>query len=487
MKRILGSLILIFVLALNLMPVAAQDDDTGTPIEFSGTVEAITATTITVSGVTVDISSLDSSVVSVLETGMVITIDGNLEGTVVIAITVVLPDGVQPEATEVPDDDDDTPTDTDGGILLNTFIVTYGGSSFDGTNTTFTYIVTGTGESPDLSHFDVGIPTCPEALVVVAYSPTDAFSTGVDPTTGVDGAKWDMPLGVNSSRTYSITFAGSVAVGSITVAVKDGDGSFLGTLPGPSCEEALITVQTFISRDGGTTWTSADSAPGLEVPVDTDSILVRFVATNTGTAALTGINLTGTSYDTSTCTVPATLEAGASFDCTVELTTIGTGQQSVVTTVTGTLNGTAESASDTAFYFVGDLDDDDDDGIVIVIEGPVTSIEGTTIVIFGFNIVLADDDPLITVIQIGDFLRIEGNWDDDNPIIIAIIIIFIDIDVFVFDGLVWRDQGNCNNAPPPWAPANGWRRRCETPRGGGSGSGRGRSGGSSGRGRSGGS
>ena len=28
--------------------------------------------------------------------------------------------------------------------------------------------------------------------------------------------------------------------------------------------------------------------------------------------------------------------------------------------------------------------------------------------------------------------------------------------------IIWQDDGkNCGNPPPPWAPANGWRRRCE--------------------------
>ena len=26
---------------------------------------------------------------------------------------------------------------------------------------------------------------------------------------------------------------------------------------------------------------------------------------------------------------------------------------------------------------------------------------------------------------------------------------------------IWLDNGNCNNPPPDWAPANGWRARCE--------------------------
>ena len=368
MKRILVSLILIFILTLHLIPAGAQDTTTGTPIEFSGTVETITATTITVSGVTVDISSLDSSVVAVLETGMVITIDGNLEGTVVIAITIVLPDGVQPEATEVPE-----------------------------------------------------VTEVPEA----------------------------------------------------TEEPGDDDDD----------EESGVSIQIFISVDGGTTWVSSDSDVEAD---DGDDVLVRFVVLNLSGSSFTGIDLTGTSLDISLCEIPDSLEDGEDFDCTVTITVEGDFDDfAVIVVVSGQLNGIVIVISQDVD--ISEDDDDNDDGIVIVIEGPVTSIEGTTIVIFGFNIVLAEDDPLLLVIQIGDVLRIEGDWDDDSPIIIAIIIIFVDIDVFVFDGQVWRDQGNCNNAPPPWAPANGWRRRCETPRGGGSGgsgSGRGRGRGRSGRGSS---
>jgi uncharacterized membrane protein YgcG len=132
----------------------------------------------------------------------------------------------------------------------------------------------------------------------------------------------------------------------------------------------------------------------------------------------------------------------------------------------------------------------DDDAIIIVIEGPVEAININIITIYGVNIVLSPNDPLLTVIQIGDVIRIEGAMDHDDDgltiVIIAITIIFVDVDVFVLDGDVWRDEGNCGNPPPPWAPANGWRRRCEGGGGSGGGGGRGGSGrGGSGRGRGG--
>ena len=126
----------------------------------------------------------------------------------------------------------------------------------------------------------------------------------------------------------------------------------------------------------------------------------------------------------------------------------------------------------------------DDDDVVIVIEGPVMAIQINIITIYDIDIAVAPNDPVLTVIQIGDIVRVEGilyspgdDDDDDDDFsgiligigdadiditIIAITIIIVDIDVFIGDdGAVWRDDGECANPPPPWAPAHGWRARCE--------------------------
>lgn len=127
----------------------------------------------------------------------------------------------------------------------------------------------------------------------------------------------------------------------------------------------------------------------------------------------------------------------------------------------------------------GDDDDDDFDGIIIIIEGPVRAIQANIIVIYQFNIVLQPDDPNLTVIRIGDVIRVEGalsRGDDDdddslqinvdgtiNIVIISINITFINVQVFInTDGRTYRNDNNCNNPPPDWAPAIGWRRRCQT-------------------------
>lgn len=118
----------------------------------------------------------------------------------------------------------------------------------------------------------------------------------------------------------------------------------------------------------------------------------------------------------------------------------------------------------------------DDVPVIIVIEGPVKAININIITIYNINIEVRADDPILTVIRVGDFIRVQGNLVSSGAtiVIVAINIIIVDTDVVVVDGsLVWRDDGNCRNPPPPWAPANGWRRRCQrnTDRGSGSGSG----------------
>ena len=154
-----------------------------------------------------------------------------------------------PTATFTP-----TPTNTsapvtcEAGVLVHNFRVAYVGRVYDpATNqTTFTYLVCGTGTPPDLSHFDIEIPVCIPALNVVATNPTDAVSFGTDPTTGINGIKWDSPLLTTATRTYSITFAGDVAEGSVQVAVKGGDGFTAASLPGASCDVTSTPPVTII-------------------------------------------------------------------------------------------------------------------------------------------------------------------------------------------------------------------------------------------------
>lgn len=459
-------IVLLLVLCLPILSLAQDTTPTVTPtIEFTGTVDGITATTITVGGLVVDITSLDPAFVAELTPGTFVNVSGTLENSIVIAISVEL---VAAQPTQTPEATQEPP-DSSGGLQLNAFRVSYGGRVFDGTNTTFTYAVVGTGSRPDLSHFDVEIPLCTPELVVVSTSPASPVTFGVDPTTGIDGVKWDQPLQVTDSRAYSITFAGDVPEGSVLVAVKDGDGFTSGTLPGPACSEASIVVDKLVSADG-ITWVHADSAPGPEVEL-TGEVYFRFEVMNDGTVPLTGITLTDSLYDTTSCEFPAELQPDQTRVCEIGPFPVEAEQHTNTATVTALYETETVTDSDDANYYGGDLPDDmdDDDSVIIVIEGPVQSINANIITIFDIDIEIDASDPLLTVIQIGDEIRVEGDWvGGPNVTVIAINIVIIDVDIYVNDtGDVWRDAGNCGNPPPPWAPAHGWRARCE---GGGFGS-----------------
>jgi hypothetical protein len=100
---------------------------------------------------------------------------------------------------------------------------------------------------------------------------------------------------------------------------------------------------------------------------------------------------------------------------------------------------------------------------VIVVEGPVEAINGDIVTIYGIDIALNPDDPLLTVIEVGDVLHVEANYDTTATIIVAVTAepVSENVNVNPDTGETWRDDGSCANPPPPWAPANGWRRRCE--------------------------
>ncbi|MBL8161859.1 MAG: hypothetical protein JNJ61_07715 [Anaerolineae bacterium] len=172
---------------------------------------------------------------------------------------------------------------------------------------------------------------------------------------------------------------------------------------------------------------------------------------------------------TPTPTMTPTVSPTSTPEGTPEATPEGTPEATPEATPEGTPEATPEATPD-----------DDDDTIIIVIEGPVEEININIIVIYGIEIELDVDDPLLLIIKIGDIVRIEGSVSDDDDddddskiIIIAITVIIINVDINIETGEVWRDDGDCSNGPPPWAPANGWRRRCEGNGGGNPGNGNG--------------
>ena len=101
-----------------------------------------------------------------------------------------------------------------------------------------------------------------------------------------------------------------------------------------------------------------------------------------------------------------------------------------------------------------------------MVEGPVEAIIVNVIVIYGIEIELDPDDPILTVIEVGDTVRVEGSVTEQDgvTVIVAVTVVIVNVEIYIGgddNGDIWVDDGNCQNPPPPWAPAWGWRRKCE--------------------------
>lgn len=127
--------------------------------------------------------------------------------------------------------------------------------------------------------------------------------------------------------------------------------------------------------------------------------------------------------------------------------------------------------------------------IRISIQGPVQTIDGNLITIFDITVRLQPNDPVLATLRIGDTLRIEGQYVPAIQTVVAVQVIRViaatsesaipsananaesqpnpntsspETNVNPTSGEVWVDTGDCSNPPPSWAPANGWRERCES-------------------------
>lgn len=147
--------------------------------------------------------------------------------------------------------DDRSPVFSTSSVILNGFLVEFDGRTYAGGQTTFSYTVSGAGAEHALSHFLLELPDCAPPLD--SYSPPGA-TIGVDPHTGLYSIKWNESLGLDESRSYSITFPGDVPLGIIFVDVKASTIVDIGEIAGP-CKGFEIS---------GTVYTDADSNGTLD-------------------------------------------------------------------------------------------------------------------------------------------------------------------------------------------------------------------------------
>lgn len=124
------------------------------------------------------------------------------------------------------------------------------GRVYNGTTTTFSYTVCALTayQGQGFSHITFEIPLCTPALSVVSCSPGNC-TIGPDPTTGIDGIKWDDTLTVGQCRNYSFSLQGNVPSGNITVAIKAGNCNQTNScdtevICGPGCGQSPTPTRT---------------------------------------------------------------------------------------------------------------------------------------------------------------------------------------------------------------------------------------------------
>ncbi len=304
----------------------------------------------------------------------------------------------------------------------------------------FRFVVTNTGTVPltNLTLTDT-VYTLTNCTVPATLDPGSFFECSLGPLPVEAGQHTNTAVATGLYQTESVTNS-------------DGANYFGGDRP-------AIDIEKYVMSDGAT-WADVDSAPGPQVLVG-NAVSFRFVITNVGTVPLTNLNLTDDTLNpTVACTFPTVLEVGASVECLVGPLPAVEGQHTNTATVTAAFNDLTVTDSDTASYLGGDTSLP----VTIIIEGPVQIINANIVTIYDIDIEINVNDPILNVIQVGDFIRVEGDSRSEGTtlIVIAVFVVIVDVDVVVnVDGDVWRDSGDCSNGPPPWAPANGWRRRCE--------------------------
>ncbi|UCG82517.1 MAG: hypothetical protein JSW38_10015, partial [Dehalococcoidia bacterium] len=134
-----------------------------------------------------------------------------------------------------------------------------------------------------------------------------------------------------------------------------------------------IDLEKSVSVDNQVTFTDADVAHGPTVSMGSD-IYFKFVVTNTSNVKLNQITLTDSDYDLSGCTIPSTLDPGASFSCTIGPLPADVDQHTNTATATGSHSSYTATATDDANYF-GGHGAIDVEKYVRVVDGPMGSTD----------------------------------------------------------------------------------------------------------------
>jgi hypothetical protein len=237
-------------------------------------------------------------------------------------------------------------------------------------------------------------------------------------------------------------------------------------LPVGAQADSPLTVEKFVGAEGA--WFTADAAPGLSLPLGV-AVTYRLVVSNSSeTETLTNLTLTDSLYDITDCEIPAELGAGQSFECVVGPIDPESVGQTVNVALATAQSGTALfTATDSAVLTTTENADE-----VQIIVGVIEAIDGQTVIIDGVTYVVIGNEAVLALLKVGDEVVLIVTVAEDGTITVVLITlanedIYIDDDPEdVDDGDDeddggFRDDAPCQANPPDWAPAYGWRMKCD--------------------------
>ncbi len=127
-------------------------------------------------------------------------------------------------------------------LVLAGFTVEYQGQVFDGTSTTFNYLVT--GPSNDM-HFRLELPECGPADP--SFIPANGTNTSNDPLVN-PGVEWSPPTGAGPFE-FKVTYEGFVPEGLVLVSVKANNITEVGLISGACARTFDIAGKVFTDAD----------------------------------------------------------------------------------------------------------------------------------------------------------------------------------------------------------------------------------------------
>ena len=196
--------------------------------------------------------------------------------------------------------------DTYTDILINDYRVTFkGAEKFENNGeavTTFSYRVSGTGETPQLDSFFLEIPECAGDPVSWSFTQSAKIEDG--------GIRWNRSVSKDGYEDFSITFEGDIPTGIIEAEIVRASNSKTGDILGPC--KGIYTLSGIVYMDAGSG--STDSGiPNVKVEIsepESNKIFGSVLTSSTGEYSFTVLK---GSYEIS---VPSDL-----FDGSYNLTT----------------------------------------------------------------------------------------------------------------------------------------------------------------------